>query len=230
MLDRDERILKHIGLYRVSLRGVIEELFFAGESCDHVIERLLADGRIKVIKHGLPDNLSYYQLVERELRARGMPKHRADPRGDRLEEDLAVLWFSCMGPKPRPRIERNPLKQVFGRGPGMGSPHCREKVSADQQVVYRIRLAGPETDDGRLLRDIEFGIESGLTHPLLAPYILEKLYGFTILVDNPDRVERLSRLLKERKQLGALIQIEEVPGKLRLAAALRERRSEKAQQ
>lgn len=225
MQDRDERILKHIGLYRVSLRAVIEELFFDGKSCDHVIQRLLDEGRIQALD-GLPEKLSYYQLTLRETRARGIPKHRADPRGPRLSEDLAVLWFACMGKRPRPRLERKPLDKVFGRGPGMGVPHCREHISEAEQVIYRIRAAGPDTDDTRLLRDIEWWARAGLAHPQLGPYLLEHLYAFAILVEHPDRADRLKDLLRRREALsGIRIHIESVPGQLRLAAALRERKS-----
>jgi hypothetical protein len=229
MQDRDERILKHVGLYRVSLRGVIEELFFDSESCDHVVQRLQETGRIQAVK-GLPDNLSYYQLTLSEARSRGIPKHRADSRGERLTEDLAVLWFACMGPTPRPRLERKPLDKVFGRGPGMGKPHCREKPSETEQVVYRVRLAGPDTDDGRLLRDIEWWFRAGLSQPQLSPYLLEKLFGFAILVEHPDRVGKLQDQIKKREALsGALILVEEVPGPSRLAAALRDRKAKKSE-
>lgn len=229
MQDRDERILKHIGLYRVSLRAVIEELFFDGKSCDHVIQRLLDDGRIQAVE-GLPEKLSYYQLTLRETRSRGIPKHRADPRGARLSEDLAVLWFACMGKRPRPRIERKPLGKVFGRGPGMGVPHCRENISEAEQVIYRVRAAGPDTDDTRLLRDIEWWARSGLAHPQLGPYLLEQLYGFVILVEHPDRAQRLKELIQKREALsGIRIHIESVPGQLRLAAILRERKANRVE-
>ncbi len=229
MLDRDERILRHIGLYRVSLRGVIEELFFDGESSDHVLQRLQETGRIRAIK-GLPDNLSYYQLTRPEARSRGIPKHRADSRGERLAEDLAVLWFSCMGPRPRPRLERKPLDKVFGRGPGMGKPHCREKLSETEQVIYRVRLAGPDTDDGRLLRDLEWWFRAGLAHPKQSPYFLENLLGFAVLVEHPDRVAKLKEQIQKRDSLTpALLHVEEVPGISRLAAALRERKAKKVE-
>jgi hypothetical protein len=227
MQDRDERILKHIGLYRVSLRGVIEELFFDGKSCDHVIQRLLNEGRIQAVE-GLPDKLSYYQLTLRETRSRGIPKHRADSRGGRLPEDLAVLWFACMGARPRPRVERKPLGKVFGRGPGMGVPHCREHLAENEQVIYRVRFAGPDTDDTRLLRDIEWWARSGLAHHQLGPYLLEQLYGFVILVEHPDRVERLQELLARREALtGIRIHVESVPGPMRIAAALRARKAKR---
>lgn len=224
MQERDEHIVKHIGLYRVSIRGVIEELFFDGKSCEHVMDRLRVEGRIQVVK-GLPDKLVYYQLTRPELRSRGLPKHRADPRGERLHEDLAVLWFACMGATPRPRLERKPLGKVFGRVPGIEKPHCREKLSNTEHVIHRVRLAGPETDDGRLLRDMEWWVKSGLSHPQLAPYLLERLLGFTILVEHPERVAKLKELLTKRECLAAvLIHIDEVPGPLNLAATLRRRK------
>lgn len=223
MQERDDQILRHIGLYRISVRGVIENLFFNGESCDHVLQRLQEQRRIKAIK-GLPENLSYYQLTLSELRRRGLPKHRADPRGERLAEDLAVLWFACMGERPRPRLERKPLENVFGGGPGMGLPHCRDKDAPEHQVIYRVRAPGAGTDDGRLLRDLNWWIRSALSHPKLSQYVLSKLYGFALLVDNPDRAARIESLIKKREMPEALILIEEVPGPDRLAEAIRKLR------
>jgi hypothetical protein len=227
MQERDEKILKHIGLYRVSLRGVIEELFFDGESCDHVIQRLQESGRIRAIK-GLPDNLSYYQLTLSEARLRGI-KQRAHRRGKQLAEDLAVLWFSCMGARPRPRLERKPLGKVFGRGPGMGKPFCREKHSETEQIIYCVRVAGPGTDDKRLLHDIEWWVRNWLSDTKRAQYILAKLLGFSILVEHPDRVEKLRELVARRDALtGVLINIEEAPGPHQLASAIRKRKEERS--
>ena len=42
---RDERILAHVGLYHVSLRPLVERLFFAGHDARNVLGRLRAEGR-----------------------------------------------------------------------------------------------------------------------------------------------------------------------------------------
>ena len=49
MNERDDQILNHIGRYTVSIRAVIERLFFAGKDSDHVINRLLTEERIQAI-------------------------------------------------------------------------------------------------------------------------------------------------------------------------------------
>src|SRR5262245_16169686 len=105
--DRDLKIIRHIGLHRLSLRVVLEKLFFDGSesACDNVITRLRKGGRIQAVR-GLPDKYSYYQLTKQEATAQGFPEERAEPLGPQaLHEHLAVLWFCCMGQRPRYRLE-----------------------------------------------------------------------------------------------------------------------------
>jgi hypothetical protein len=116
MNERDELILKHIGKYGLSVRVVIEKLFFGGATSDHVLSRLLKEGRI-VGAAGIPGGLSYYRLSLSEARARGVPEHRARPKkGAALRQALQVLWFCCMSDKNRNRLERKKVGETFGSG------------------------------------------------------------------------------------------------------------------
>ena len=38
MTNRDEKVLRHIGLYRLSLRTIISRLFFAGKDPGNVLQ------------------------------------------------------------------------------------------------------------------------------------------------------------------------------------------------
>ena len=70
MQTRDEGILRHIALYRVSIRAVIERLFFEGRSCDDVISRLVNTEKVLTVQR-LPNRISYYRLSLSAARARG---------------------------------------------------------------------------------------------------------------------------------------------------------------
>src|SRR5277367_6841646 len=95
MPERDDQILNHIGRYTVSIRAVIQKLFFEGKDCDHVINRLQAEERIQAIP--VPGNLSAYQLTLKEGRARGLEyRGRAAVTATTLNWHLATLWFCCM--------------------------------------------------------------------------------------------------------------------------------------
>jgi hypothetical protein len=58
MIDRDEKILKHIARYGVSIRAIIEKLFFEDGTCDHVLNRLIKEKRI-ASEPSIPGGLCY---------------------------------------------------------------------------------------------------------------------------------------------------------------------------
>src|SRR4051794_24289141 len=134
MNDRDDRIIRHIAKYGLSIRPVIEKLFFDGGTSDHVISRLIKERRIASYA-GIPGGLCYYQLTLSEARARGVPEHRSRPKkGTALREALQVLWFCCMTEKNRNRLERKRVGELFGNGNGGGKPHCAE-AEGDRSLV-----------------------------------------------------------------------------------------------
>ena len=76
---KDEQILKHIGRDGLTIRAVLEQQYFDGRSCDHVINRLIHEKRVRSV-NGLPGGLSYYHLSLTEARTRRVPEHRGRPR------------------------------------------------------------------------------------------------------------------------------------------------------
>src|SRR3954467_6679377 len=105
MNERGDKILRHIGKYGRSIRPVIEKLFCAGGTSDHILSRLIKEKRI-VSHAGIPGGLCYYQLSLSEARARSVPEHRSRPKkGAALRQALQVLCFCCMSEKNRNRLE-----------------------------------------------------------------------------------------------------------------------------
>ena len=55
--EREDNILDHIGRYRITLRAVLERLFFEGASCNNVVQRLVRQGKIRAREKGLAGKL-----------------------------------------------------------------------------------------------------------------------------------------------------------------------------
>ena len=132
-MERDERILRHIGRYRVSINAVIERQFFDGGTWDHVLQRLAKRGRLQTVRDAIPGNLNYYHLPRGEARRLGFP----DPPAAQervLRRHLAILWFCCM--TDRARVRLHPEEHAFlGTGYGLKSPHVIEKEGAVMEIV-----------------------------------------------------------------------------------------------
>jgi hypothetical protein len=221
MQERDERILKHIGKYGLSIRAVIERLFFDGATCDHVINRLIKENRI-ASDAGIPGGICYYRLTLSEARSRAVPEHRARPKkGVALRQALQVLWFCCMSGKKRNRIERKQVGKNFGNGKGSGKPHCAE-VDGESSTIYRLYAPGPNSRDDYLLKGLRVDYEVALAVPELRAWIEDRVFGFAVLVETPERGEKLKRLIKKHGPSNVMILVEVVPGLSTLARALRE--------
>ena len=106
--SRDEEILRHLGLYRISIRPVLSRLFFAGRDPGNVLQRLRAAGLVQEwpkrrasdagARAGFLTGLSYYQLTVAGALGR-VPLTRAAPLNTRaLHKHFAVLWWTCPQP------------------------------------------------------------------------------------------------------------------------------------
>jgi len=189
---RDDEILDHIGRYGVTLRAVLEHLYFDGrdKACDAVLNRLVKDHKI-VSSEGLPGGLNYYHLSIPEARKRRIPDHRARPKKSRaLREALHVLWFCCMTKHVRRRIEGRQVQKQFGRANGLGKPHCRETVK-DTLFLYRVYSPGPGSRDDYLLKIIRGDWARAEQNPAMAEWMDAGAYRFAILLESSHRRDKL---------------------------------------
>ncbi len=220
MNKRDDKILTHVGKHGVSLRAAIEKLFFDGATCDHVINRLIKEGRV-VSEAGIPGGLCYYRLSVTEARARRVPDHRARPKkGGALRQSLQVLWFCDMSDKKRVRLERKQVADEFGNGRGSGKPHCAESDQG-KLIVYRVYAPGPNSRDEYLLKSIHGDYDEAMNRSELRGWIENEAFGFALLVETPERKERLRRLISKAGPRDVRIIVEVVPGLSNISAAIR---------
>jgi hypothetical protein len=198
MDDRDEKILRHVGLYYISLRVTLEKLFFGGNktACGNVITRLTNQKRLVARPRAFPGGVSYYQLPESEAKRIGVPDYRAKaPAGQALPEKLSTLWFCCMSEKRRTRIEKNKLEEIFGVQPFSG-PHCYE--TDEQTRAYRIyRIFPVNADDEYLIRNVTQHLDT-VTERGCRDWLRTGAYGIAVLAETETRKQKLERDLKEK--------------------------------
>lgn len=230
MSEKDERIIKHIGLYRLSLRVVLTKLFFDGneDACGNAIQRLLNEERIQFVK-GLSGGFSYYRLTGKEAAAQVL-QGRERELGDRaLPDALSVLWFCCMGKKPRHRLERANIERLLG-DQFAKTVHCIEKGSDGEKTrIYRVFTPAPDTKLSYVVgNQITKHLELAMTLPPAAgeqigpaEMIQTRAYAVAVIVDNKSRREKLDELI-DRKGLrkDARIIVEIAPTPMNLAQAI----------
>lgn len=216
---RDDRILDHIGLYRLSIRPIIERLFFGGKNSGNVIQRLLEQKRIQT-REGLPRRMRYYQLSANEATNRGIPVYRTQPFGSQaLNQHLAALWFCNMGSQPRHLLEKQDLEKRFPEDLPPGT-YCIER-SPDGHRLYRIRTGSSDADDTSLVRWLRHEIAASSKSEALSQPMTTRQFGFGLLVDTTTRVTALQQTIEESGLAeDAFIFIEFAPSHLTLHTAL----------
>ncbi|MFH1747362.1 MAG: hypothetical protein ABIG44_10005, partial [Planctomycetota bacterium] len=193
MPSRDDDILDHIGLYRISLRFIIEHRFFEGGNCGNVVQRLIKQKRIQSVD-GLPGSLAYYQLTLGEARARSLPQDRGRALGPRaLATHLAVLWFCCLPSVPRRRLEVGELEKLFGEVPS-GCPHVAQAGSKPR--VYRVYLVSSATRTADVIKRLRSEIAAAVRKRPLDTWIAGGRYVFALLTDAVPRAQALARAVQ----------------------------------
>lgn len=218
MEQRDDRILDHIGLYRVSLRAVLARVFFEGGNPGNVVQRLLDEGFIR--SRRLRGRLHYYQLTGLGASRRGFSRKRTARLGAQsLHGHLAALWFCCLTGKERHRLEKARLVSLFGANTPSGK-HCIERDGGHR--VYRLFVAGARTDDANLLHRLERYIDAVRRCPVLGDWIANRQYAFAILTEESRRVEVLrGAVMRHDLNRLAHVHVEWAPGYRNIGEALR---------
>jgi hypothetical protein len=111
-------------------------------------------------------------------------------------------------------------------GNGSGKPHCAE-VEGDHSKVYRIYAPGPNSRDDYLLKCLRSDGEKGMDRPALRSWLEARTFAFAVLVETPERKERLKRLISKTGPYTVWIHVEVIPGLSTLAATLRKQEGEK---
>jgi hypothetical protein len=126
-----------------------------------------------------------------------------------------------MGGIQRTLVERKDLGHEFGRGKGMGKPHCAE-VNEERAVIYRVYTPGPNSRDDYLLKVLRNDYDVALHSETLREWIHEGAFAFAVLVETRKRKEKLARLIEHYGPSEINIVIDIVPPLGNLAATIRD--------
>ncbi len=197
MESRDDLILDHIGRYTISIRRVIEDLFFEGASCGNALTRLVEKDLIQRISKTLQGNYSYYQLTAKGAKSRGLPANRGTSKEKTLGPNLAALWFSCKSQIWRKRLNDEELEPLFGAPPGGNIIHVAQNGRDEETAVFRLFVPGEGATVKRAYaRSLRKSAIEAMEDKRLLPWIERGTYRFAVLVHSTVRKEELERLIQ----------------------------------
>ncbi|MCA9281095.1 MAG: hypothetical protein H6812_00300 [Phycisphaeraceae bacterium] len=228
MNERDLAILKHIGLYRISLRPILARLFFDGNepALANVLKRLKADGRLQTCT-GLPGNMSYYQLTKLGARDVGVPEARAGALGNQaFGQHLAILWFCCGTTKRRFRVPAEELPPV------PAGEYC--VTMEDGRRLLRVYAPSDTAERASIHRAIAEHVEVLSSDPVAGQHVRNRGIGIAILVHSIEQRDELKATMRSSdRALGGLRKmfsvIEVVPSIATLSRMIHELRSHNSQ-
>jgi hypothetical protein len=205
---RQEAILRHIGRYALTLRPVLDVLFYGGQAngCDADVAQLRAHKLIAAVENAVADTTdphtrySFYQLTKAGAKVSGASEYRAKSLGGQaVARYLSFLWFCCIKKPRRHRIGLAQLVEIFGEEilspngakkrdlllPGF---HCLEKT----EDSYRIRhLYAPKTSVGDTATELRKRLRDARTLPVIERAILDRQYGFAVLAETTQQRDAL---------------------------------------
>lgn len=182
-MDRTEAILRHVARYRVSVRPVVERLFFQSRDSKNALEQLRRDSLIDVVPRALKNNQSYYHLTTEGAKAIGAPASlAAPPGGAALGRDLKILYFCNMATSLRERVPDTDLQELFQPDESPTGDHCLAR-RGDGMCLFRVYV--PTTDPASALRQIRDLTRDVRQHPVLSRWRETDMYALAVLVESP---------------------------------------------
>jgi hypothetical protein len=207
----DIRILRHIGRYTITLRRVLQVLFFEGGSPQTALNRLERLGYIKRVERVLPGNFSYYQLEKRGCALLDVSLNKAKEKAAKgIAIDLAALWFCCMEEKPRKRLTNGELRTLFGAPKGGAVVHIAE-ASEEEPTVYRLFVPEADSNLERFSSQLKRAAHNACADERLIRWIERGTYQFAVLLTNENRLAKLEELIRNDDYPDLRIQLAVAP-------------------
>lgn len=202
--ERDERILRHVSRYRVSVPDVLMRLFFAGqteEAMKSTLKRLRRkeSALLASAKLYARGNEVYYHLTPAGAASVGSSEKTAHALTDheQLVRAFGQLLFCCGGEVLRPKFSAEEFDRAF---PGMrveGSPLARrfpyDAFFLDVDDIGTRRLGRVLIDNGGA--EVLFRARAAVREDdeVLRQFVAEGRYTIAILVATESKAEQVRR-------------------------------------
>jgi len=207
--ERRDAILRHIARYGLTVRPVLERLFYHGheKSLDRDLDRMRESGWISITSNAIAEptepqtRYSYYQLATAGARRIAAAKSRTRALGgEALSRNLALLWFCCMSSQRRHRLDDQDLVDLFGHANVFAETshskeelrlrgfHCLDREGDRFRVL---NLYAPRTTVGDVVVELRKRIRDLRTISLIAEATDAHKYGFAILAESTQLRDQL---------------------------------------
>jgi len=228
---RREAILRHTARYGVTLRPVLERLFYADSDrgCESDLSELRKAKLLHVVKNAIPDpknqktKYSYYYLSRQAAVELGVPASRANQPGPAaLARNLSILWYCCMREVRSHLLEDAELEELLA-DPDAGKPTGGEKnvpkgyycvSSVDKCRLLSIYKTSTTVPD--ILTELRKRISQARKVPAIDSAIKHRQLAFLVLVESRSLQDEVWGHAKEMcKTLKTKILVTRSPGSWR---------------
>ncbi len=205
---KQDLILRHIATFQVTLRPVLDRLFFDGKpnGCKNAVATLITKGLIesasrddRVALHG---GFSYYYLTQAGvLRAeweQSKSRLNIPGKGGVLESCLPLLWHCAMGEYRRYRAEPQDVARFLDIEPPHNALHC---LDPRLERIYRTYVPQEKRSTSDIITKCH--VELGKIHAAAPVWHRAKSYGFLVFIDVKERAQRLRRAVEDDPYLDA---------------------------
>jgi len=201
-------MLRHIARYALTLRPVLDSLFYQGLSngCESDLSQLRANKLITAVENAVADPVdphsrySFYQLTKAGAKSIGASEYRGKALGGQaVARYLAFLWFCCIKRPRRHRIGVAQLTQIFGEEilaesgdkkrelllPGF---HCLDKTETSYRVLH---LYAPKTSVGDTATEIRKRLREARRLAVIDQAISDGQYAIAVLAETTQQRDSL---------------------------------------
>lgn len=227
--NSDERglaILRHLARYRLSFTEIIRFVPCQGGDPEETIRALKAGGFIGT-REGYGGRRVAYVLAPRGASAVGAGRRSGEEAGAEAEaRHLAVFSFCYLAKKPRARLDKEDLRELFADAKLAGHDYCMEYV-ANSKRVHAMYVPGPATPPNEIASSVRRRLRDLWQEEPLRPWLTNGVLTICVPVTNRERAAQINaRLETERFEDRPLfdfvdVNVEVIPGRDELSEALR---------
>lgn len=224
MNQKRDRILKHTARYGLTLRPVLDRLYYDGveNGCERDVTELRKDGLLDVAENSVEDKqrrtarFSYYHLTRKATALLGVPESRGKKPGpEAVTRNLAILWYCTMRPERSYRLERAEVADLLSSPSGASVTtepsgyHCLSLL--DRYRLLQIYV--PTATVPEIMNELRKRIGEARRNPALKEAMWSGQYGFLVLVESLKlRDELRNETRKLTKEAKAKIIVSMSPG------------------
>jgi hypothetical protein len=190
----NERILEHVGRYRVATRSTVAVLL-PGSQPDKRLAALSKAGLLRAHR-GLPGTV--YQLTKKGAVAAQVSPARSRKFGTQsLMKNLGVLLFCHVPEMERLRVEREQAARAL-QTELPDAAYCLARVR-DRAVLFECYVPSATAPISTVLRHLRKQLHAAKKHTSIAEAVRDLRYGLAVIVATPQRRKAIMDAIRTKQ-------------------------------